>query len=213
MKDHTLIYARFMNNERTTIQAQWSDNDNPETIRETYIMADESDVEYERLLNLIDLDEIHENTVKYYKKANKDIIKYMEKVYKKWLKESNKSVEVITKSALTGNSADINIIDVTTENMSAESMTLILNLLVKILFEDFNIWNSSEKYTESLFNLKLSLFELDFVKKSNNRILKSQMRKSKTPLELMNSVIGIYNEIHNGSSNAKSNKKVSKQSS
>ena len=97
--------------------------------------------------------------------------------------------------------------------MSAESMTLILNLLVKILFEDFNIWNSSEKYTESLFNLKLSLFELDFVKKSNNRILKSQMRKSKTPLELMNSVIGIYNEIHNGSSNAKSNKKVSKQSS
>ena len=211
MKDHTLIYARFMNNERTTIQAQWSDNDNPETIRETYIMADESDVEYERLLNLIDLDEIHENTVKYYKKANKDIIKYMEKVYKKWLKESNKSVEVITKSSLTGNSADKNIIDVTTENMSAESMTLILNLLVKILFEDFNIWNSSEKYTESLFNLKLSLFELDFVKKSNNRILKSQIRKSKTPLELMNSVIGIYNEIHNGSSNAKSNKKVSKQ--
>ena len=177
MKDHTLIYARFMNNDRTTIQAQWSDNDNPETIRETYIMADESDVEYERLLNLIDLDEIHENTVKYYKKANKDIIKYMEKVYKKWLKESNKSVEVITKSSLTGNSADKNIIDVTTENMSAESMTLILNLLVKILFEDFNIWNSSEKYTESLFNLKLSLFELDFVKKSNNRILKSQMRK------------------------------------
>ena len=213
MKDHTLIYARFMNNDRTTIQAQWSDNDDPGTIRETYIMADESDVEYERLLNLIDLDEIHENTVKYYKKANKDIIKYMEKVYKKWLKESNKSVEVITKSSLTGNSADKNIIDVTTENMSAESMTLILNLLVKILFEDFNIWNSSEKYTESLFNLKLSLFELDFVKKSNNRILKSQMRKSKTPLELMNSVIGIYNEIHNGSSNAKSNKKVSKQSS
>lgn len=213
MKDHTLIYARFMNNERTTIQAQWSDNDDPGTIRETYIIADESDVEYERLLNLIDLDEIHENTVKYYKKANKDIIKYMEKVYKKWLKESNKSVEVITKSSLTGNSADKNIIDVTTENMSAESMTLILNLLVKILFEDFNIWNSSEKYTESLFNLKLSLFELDFVKKSNNRILKSQMRKSKTPLELMNSVIGIYNEIHNGSSNAKSNKKVSKQSS
>lgn len=213
MKDHTLIYARFMNNDRTTIQAQWSDNDDPGTIRETYIIADESDVEYERLLNLIDLDEIHENTVKYYKKANKDIIKYMEKVYKKWLKESNKSVEVITKSSLTGNSADKNIIDVTTENMSAESMTLILNLLVKILFEDFNIWNSSEKYTESLFNLKLSLFELDFVKKSNNRILKSQMRKSKTPLELMNSVIGIYNEIHNGSSNAKSNKKVSKQSS
>ena len=213
MKDHTLIYARFMNNNRTTIQAQWSDNDDPGTIRETYIIADESDVEYERLLNLIDLDEIHENTVKYYKKANKDIIKYMEKVYKKWLKESNKSVEVITKSSLTGNSADKNIIDVTTENMSAESMTLILNLLVKILFEDFNIWNSSEKYTESLFNLKLSLFELDFVKKSNNRILKSQMRKSKTPLELMNSVIGIYNEIHNGSSNAKSNKKVSKQSS
>ena len=213
MKDHTLIYARFMNNDRTTIQAQWSDNDDPGTIRETYIIADESDVEYERLLNLIDLDEIHENTVKYYKKANKDIIKYMEKVYKKWLKESNKSVEVITKSSLTGNSADKNIIDVTTENMSAESMTLILNLLVKILFEDFNIWNSSEKYTESLFNLKLSLFELDFVKKSNNRILKSQIRKSKTPLELMNSVIGIYNEIHNGSSNAKSNKKVSKQSS
>ena len=178
MKDHTLIYARFMNNERTTIQAQWSDNDDPGTIRETYIIADESDVEYERLLNLIDLDEIHENTVKYYKKANKDIIKYMDKVYKKWLKESNKSVEVITKSSLTGNSADKNIIDVTTENMSAESMTLILNLLVKILFEDFNIWNSSEKYTESLFNLKLSLFELDFVKKSNNRILKSQMRKN-----------------------------------
>lgn len=202
MKNHTLIYARFMDNDRTTIQAQWSDNNDPGTIRETYIMADESDVEYERLLNLIDLDQIHENTVKFYKRANRDIMKYMEKVYKKWVKESNKSLEVITKSPIT---SDTNVFHVTTENMSGDSMTLTLNLLVKILFEDFN----SEKYTESLFHFKLSLFELDFVKESNNRVLKSQMRKSKTPLELLNSVIGIYNEVHNGSHNAESDKKVS----
>lgn len=198
MENHTLVYARFMNNDRTTIQAQWSDNDDPGTIRETYIIADESDVEYERLLKLIDLDLIHENTVKFYKRANKDIMKYMERVYKENF--------LATKSTII---ADKNIVDVSTEDISLENMTTLLTLLTKILFEPFN----SEKYAESLFNLKLSLFELDFVKKSNSRKLKSQMRKSKTPLEIMNSVMEIYNEIHNGSSNAKSNKKVSKQSS
>ena len=189
MENHTLMYARFMNNDRTTIVAEWSDNENPEIIRETYIVADESDVQFAKLLELIELDQIHENTIKFYKKANRDILKYMEKVAE------------ISHSPLLNEKPIIQI----SNNMSSDDMTAIMKNLPMLIFNPFD----SEKYTESLFNLKLSVFELDFVKQSKKRKLKSEIRKAETPLQILNATMKIYNEIYNGSNNPKDNKTLS----
>tara|TARA_Y100001937_G_C7101134_1_gene322590 strand:- start:486 stop:1058 length:573 start_codon:yes stop_codon:yes gene_type:complete len=189
MENHTLKFARFMNNSRTTIVAEWTDNENPGTIRETYISANETDVQYEKLLKLIDLDSIHENTVNFYKKANKDILAYMNRVHK------------ISSSPLLNPN---NVIELG-EDISVQSMSDIFKFLPNIFFNQFD----SEKYSESLFTFKLSVFELDFMKKSTNRKVKSEIRKAKTPIEILNGVMKVYNEIQHGSNNSKGNKKIS----
>jgi len=140
-------------------------------------------------LGLINLDIIHENTIKYYKQANKEILEYMENIYK------------TSQSSLLSDKPVIEI----GENMSTDNMSAIMKLIPIILFGDFN----SEKYSESLFNLKLSIFELDFIKESKSRKIKSEIRKAKTPIEILNGTVKIYNEIQNRSDNSKSDKKVS----
>ena len=89
--------------------------------------------------------------------------------------------------------------------MSSDDMTAIMKNLPMLIFNPFD----SEKYTESLFNLKLSVFELDFVKQSKKRKLKSEIRKAETPLQILNATMKIYNEIYNGSNNPKDNKTLS----
>ena len=189
MENHTLKFARFMNNDRTTIVAEWSDNQNPEIIRETYISANETDVQYEKLLKLIDLDLIHENTVNFYKKANKEILAYMNRVQK------------ISNSPLLNAN---NIVELG-ENISVKSMSDIFRFLPNMFFTEFD----SEKYSEALFTFKLSVFELDFMKKSKNRKVKSEIRKAKTPIEILNGVMKVYNEIQHGSNNSKGDQKIS----
>lgn len=189
MQGHTLLSARFTNNDRTTIVAEWADNADTNTIRTQYMEADYDNVQYKELLNHIDLDVIHENTIKYYKNANRNIIKYMEKIYK------------TSQSPLLNDKPVIEI----GENMSTNNMSEVMKLIPTILFGDFN----SEKYSESLFNLKLAIFELDFIKQSQSRKIKSEIRKAKTPIEILNNTVKIYNEIQNRPDNSKSNKKVS----
>jgi len=57
------------------------------------------------------------------------------------------------------------------------------------IFTEFN-----DKDSEKLFKFKLKAFEYDFVKNSINRELKSRIRKAKTPIEALTSVIEIYYE-------------------
>jgi len=52
----------------------------------------------------------------------------------------------------------------------------------------------SNKDVEKLFKFKLKSFEYDFVKNSENRQLKSKIRKAQTPLEVLINVIEIYYE-------------------
>ena len=47
------------------------------------------------------------------------------------------------------------------------------------------------------------------MKKSKNRKVKSEIRKAKTPIEILNGVMKVYNEIQHGSNNSKSDQKIS----
>jgi len=51
----------------------------------------------------------------------------------------------------------------------------------KWFFSDFDIENQKEE----LFSCKLSLFELDYIKEKASAKLKGEMRKAKTPIELI----------------------------
>ena len=51
----------------------------------------------------------------------------------------------------------------------------------------FEPWLKTSK--EDLFVVKLAAFELDLVKNSNNREIKSRLRKAKTPIEVLETLM------------------------
>ena len=55
------------------------------------------------------------------------------------------------------------------------------------VFEFF--FNYDDKQKEMLFNFKLFMFEKEFVKSNTDTETKAEMRKAKSPLELMNAVM------------------------
>ena len=82
MDNHTFISARFTNNDRTTIQARWQDNDDTNVFRNSYIVVDENDVQYKKLLELISEDELHENTVVQWRQEKEEYNRLLETIAK-----------------------------------------------------------------------------------------------------------------------------------
>ena len=64
---HKFSRAHFTDNDRTTIEAYWTDGKRE---RVEYIEAKEGDVHYEHLLKFIDIDSLHEATYKHIKTQN-----------------------------------------------------------------------------------------------------------------------------------------------
>ena len=58
MENHTLRSARFTNNIRSTIVAEWVDDNDPSIIRESYMTVDENNVKFKNLLEIYTLDQI-----------------------------------------------------------------------------------------------------------------------------------------------------------
>ena len=73
MENHTLRSARFTNNIRSTIVAEWVDDNDPNIIRESYMTVDENSVKFKKLLEIYTLDQIEEATVEYGKLMQKRI--------------------------------------------------------------------------------------------------------------------------------------------
>ena len=61
MQGHTLLNARFLNNARTTILAEWLDDTDKETVRNQYMEAKDNNRQYEELLNHTTIDDIYES--------------------------------------------------------------------------------------------------------------------------------------------------------
>lgn len=59
----------------------------------------------------------------------------------------------------------------------------------------FFIGFDKDKNNDKLFNFKLYLFELDYIKNSNDQELKSKLRKSLTPFEALQIAIEIKNKV------------------
>ena len=109
----------------------------------------------ELLDELIDLDTLHENT--YQNKKNERL-----------------SFEMLVKQI----GQEEGLIGGSDQSFADQS---IWDTYWKWFFSDFNI----EAQKEELFSCKLSLFELDYIKEKASAKLKGDMRKAKTPIELI----------------------------
>lgn len=80
MENHTLRSARFTNNIRSTIVAEWVDDNDPNIIRESYMTVDENSVKFKKLLEIYTLDQIEEATVEYGKEMQKRITDFHQRL-------------------------------------------------------------------------------------------------------------------------------------
>ena len=83
MQGHTLLNARFLNNARTTILAEWLDDTDKETVRNQYMEAKDNNRQYEELLNHTTIDDIYEYTVNYEREYRKGYETYVLDLAKK----------------------------------------------------------------------------------------------------------------------------------
>jgi hypothetical protein len=169
-EDHDTLYnlwnkenflrAEFTNNDRTHVRIFY-DVDGKE--EEFDIVYDENHKYTKKLLTLTDLDTMHELT---YKR-----IKQEEKYFKEFAVRVGKEQGLLIDPVAYYDS----------ETQSSKVDTKFYSYGLKLFFEDFD----SDKQKEDLFIVKLAAFELDLVKNSDNREMKSKIRKAKDPIEIL----------------------------
>lgn len=155
IEGHTLITAFFADNERTSVEIYFS-NDNPtganDEQRVEFCPAVDGDEMYDWLLTQMSIDDIHEATYKH--------IKDQDAIYREAI------IEVAKVDGL--------LYD------PAADKTDTAALLKRVLF-DF----SPEKHRELLFQFKLQVFELDAIKESSNTKAKAKIRKAESILDVV----------------------------
>ena len=160
MENHTLRSARFTNNIRSTIVAEWVDDNNPSIIRESYMTVDENSVKFKKLLEIYTLDQIEEATVEYGKLMQKRITDFHQ--------------QLIDSGQVSSQEKPLSLND--PDHFDTWSGMLF----------DFVFRFDPERDEEALFNLKLSVFETDEIYDSEDSELKESIRTAKSPLELVN---------------------------
>jgi hypothetical protein len=154
---YEFLTAHFSNNERTIVTSYWGNAD--ETI-EIVINAEEGDPNWQKLLEYIDIDTLHELTYKH--------IRDQVEAYEN---------QVIRVAKERGMIYDINDID-----------SALHEILAEYIFKKFD----SKRDKEKLFMFKLKLFELDFVKDSEDKEAKTKLRKAHNLIEALSVAIDLY---------------------
>jgi len=155
---HEFVRAHFSNNERTIVEAFWTDG---KVERVEYIEAKEGDHNWESLLKHIDIDALHEATYKY--------IKDTQNAFR------NQAIQIAKDQGILQDFQD---------------KTVVNDMIVKMLFEK----DDSSDSKNTLFVLKLKLFELEFVKNCKTRKLKSDLRKAENILQAIKIAIEIFEQ-------------------
>jgi NADH dehydrogenase/NADH:ubiquinone oxidoreductase subunit G len=159
--DYIFVTARFTDQDKNFIQTTWQEKKQKSKLHDYGIELNPEHPHYIQLLDLISLDEIHENTVNHFRKERESFEKAVYEIAKK---------DGLIAEALTEQSKNK------------------YEALAKSVFVEYN----EEEDKEDLFNLKLALFELDQVRKSDNRELKAKLRKAPSFVHAIGAAIEIY---------------------
>ena len=189
LEGYTLDRAFFTNNERDTICAQLISDEPDENgdfkMIDYHLDADDNDTDYKMLMESYTLDQIHEDTFKNIRLEQNSIKRIAIEVAKKngWIL-SDVALEDDVSYQRQDEEPDGNtkVIVETKEIRVAASLPEVLS---EHVFTD----NPS---TEYLFELKLKLFEMDFIKENTDRELKKNLRISKTVPDALKAAIELW---------------------
>tara|TARA_B110000908_G_scaffold40871_1_gene49578 strand:- start:1647 stop:2321 length:675 start_codon:yes stop_codon:yes gene_type:complete len=176
--------ASFIDSGRTTIEVllKTESEDVNEFVSYTF-PANEDNSDYQDLLKIISLDELHEITHEK-KKAEGHEIKA---IALRYARESGLIAEYVVEHSMLENPAE-NKLENKLEKKNASWPDLAWPGIVDSIFDNKN---DSE---EDLFALKLALFEVEKIRSSKNAAAKTKLRKSKTKFEVLNSAFEIAAE-------------------
>ena len=147
------ISSRYIDNEKKHVEILYKQGN--ETLGRV-IEHDTKHPDWQELMQITSVDELHNNTHAYIKQSQKDFKTYVMNMAKQ-------------------------------DGLVRE---VVAELSTKFYDEVFEfVYNYTDKEKEMLFNFKLFMFEKEFVKNNTDTETKAEMRKAKSPLELMNAVM------------------------
>lgn len=188
LEGYTVDRAYFTNNERDTICASLISEEPDENgdfkVIDYHLDADDNDTDYKMLMESYTLDQIHEDTFKNIRLEQNSIKRIAIEVAKKngWILSDVALEDDLAYQKQNEKPDGKTKVVETREIKVAASLPDVLN---EHAFTD----NPSKEY---LFELKLKLFELDFIKNNTNRKLKKNLRISKTVPQAIKAAIELW---------------------
>lgn len=155
------ISARFIDNERANIEVLIK---NDTQVNPLIIPHNIDHKEFQNLMELTTIDEIHEQTANF--------IRETRKAFKEKVLEIAKNEGIIKTKQNT-----------VTKKIEVEVEKPLHELIDRIFVEE--IRHDNEEYKEEVFKTKLKAFDYPFVKNSKNRDLKAKLRKAETYLDII----------------------------
>ena len=189
LEGYTVDRAYFTNNERTIICANLianePDEDGSYRMTDYYLDADDKDTDYQMLMETYNLDQIHEDTFKYIRQEQNEIKRIAIEVGKKngWIL-SDVALEDDIAYQRQDETPDENT-KVIVETKEVKVAASLPEILMEHVFNDMTS-------TEYLFELKLKLFEMEFIKENTDRELKKNLRISKTVPDALKAAIELW---------------------
>jgi len=148
---HEFFNAYFTNDERTVVEVQYIDPQDPDNLYIEHVKADKKQKMYQDLLEIVTEDQLHENTYKHMRVLSESF--------------QSEVIEIAKEQGLVYDIDDLN--------------SQLYEVLFRSIFADFD----EEEHKEKLFLIKIALFENEEIMKSNEKALKTKLRKSNSLLE------------------------------
>lgn len=185
LEGYSVLTARFDNDERTVVRAQLK-RDGDDVVIEDTILADEQDYKWRELLKEMTVDEIHEATFKWIRHHQRELKRIALEVAKRngWI-----TSDVTVDDDIGEKYAHLKPEDATAGDIAAEVAAAQIpadEVIIKTVFDE-------EPNQDFLFQLKLKLFEEQWVQDCADRDLKRELRKSDTVIGVMTNAIAIWN--------------------
>jgi len=155
IEGHDFVDAYFINNERTVVETLWY-SPTDDVYRTHMVVAEEGEADWNKLLETVNIDDLHERT---YKR-----IKEQDAIFKETLIDIAKN--------------DDNSWVAYKDDLNKDA----LKAFIDVVFKE-NPNEEDENSKEKLFLYKLELFELESVKNSTDKDLKKKLRKSQDMIE------------------------------
>ena len=150
MDNHVFVDGYFTNNERTAVETVWY-SEQEDTYRVFNVVAEEGEAEWEKLLEMVTIDDLHERT---YKKISDDNEEFRDTMIKVATNDDNSWVSY-------------------RDDLNKDALKAFINVVF-----DQNLKQSDPNQKEKLFLYKMELFERDDIKACTDRELKKELRKA-----------------------------------